>query len=155
MISLIAFAIFVCSACTVLAGDREFGHPLFRTFNAHDYGQVGQVSSVTQDPQGRMLFGGKNAVVAFENYRWETIPAPGVGYIRSLAVDSHGVIWFSSSTQIGYLSKIEGEYRATTVRNGSFGLDCRVIVERDQLYFSTEKGLLIWNNGIHLSSLGR
>jgi ligand-binding sensor domain-containing protein len=147
MIKFLSFIVFIFEVGAALAVDREFGHPLFRTFNAHDYSEVGQVCSVTEDPQGRMLFGGKNAVVAFENNRWETIPAPGVGYIRSLAVDSHGVIWFSSSTQIGYLSKIDGEYRATSVHNGSIGSDCWVIVERDQVYFSTEKGLLIWNNG--------
>jgi signal transduction histidine kinase/CheY-like chemotaxis protein len=139
--------VLICCAGVALGMDCELGHPLFRTFNAHDYGEVGQIFSVTEDPQGRMLFGGKNAVVAFDNNRWETIPAPGVGYIRSLAVDSHGVVWFSSSTQIGYLSRIDGEYRAATVHNGSFGSDCRVIVDNDQVYSSTEKGLLIWNNG--------
>jgi signal transduction histidine kinase/CheY-like chemotaxis protein len=147
MIKLIAFAFFLFSFSTTLAANREFGHPLFRTFNAHDYGEVGQIFSVAEDRQGRMLFGGKNAVVAFDNNQWETIPAPGVGYIRSLAVDHHGVVWFSSSTQLGYLSKIDGEYRAATVYNGSFGSDCRVIVDGDQVYFSTETGLLIWRNG--------
>ena len=147
MIKLIAFAFFLFSLCTASAASREFGHLLFRTFNAHDYGEVGQIFSVTEDPQGRMLFGGKNAVVAFDNNRWETIPAPGVGYIRSLAVDSHGVVWFGSSTQLGYLSKIDGEYRAATVYNGSFGSDCRVILDGDQVYFSTETGLLVWKNG--------
>lgn len=121
MIKLIAFAFFLFSFCTALAASQEFGHPLFRTFNAHDYGEVGQIFSVIEDPQGRMLFGGKNAVVAFDNNQWETIPAPGVGYIRSLAVDSHGVVWFSSSTQLGYLSKIDGEYRTVTVYKGGHG----------------------------------
>jgi ligand-binding sensor domain-containing protein len=147
MIKFLGFIVFIFEVGVALAVNREFGHPLFRTFNAHDYGEVGQIFSVAEDAQGRMLFGGESAVVAFDNNRWETIPAPGVGYIRSLAVDSHGLVWFSSSTQIGYLSKIDGEYRAATVHNESFGSDCRVIVERDQVYFSTEKGLLIWNNG--------
>jgi signal transduction histidine kinase/ActR/RegA family two-component response regulator len=147
MIKFLGFIVFIFEVGVALAVNREFGHPLFRTFNAHDYGEVGQIFSVAEDAQGRMLFGGESAVVAFDNNRWETIPVPGVGYIRSLAVDSHGVVWFSSSTQIGYLSKIDGEYRAVTVHNGSFGSDCRVIVDSDQVYFSTEKGLLIWKNG--------
>ena len=97
MIKFLSFIVFIFEVGAALAVDRELGHPLFRTFNAHDYGEVGQVSSVTEDPQGRMLFGARNAVVAFETYRWETIPAPGVGYIRSLAVDSHGVIWSAAA----------------------------------------------------------
>jgi signal transduction histidine kinase/CheY-like chemotaxis protein len=147
MLRLLAFVFFISTPCVASAANREFGHPLFRTFNAHDYGQAGQIFSVTEDLQGRMLFGGKNAVVAFDDNQWETIPAPGVGYIRSLAVDSHGVVWFSSSAQLGYLSKIDGEYRAATVYNGSFGSDCRVIVDGDQVYFGAKAGLLIWNGG--------
>jgi len=57
------------------------------------------------------------AVVSFDNNLWETIPVPGVGSIRSLAVDSRGVVWFISSTHIGYLSRVAGEYlrlRSTT-----------------------------------------
>ncbi len=150
MIKLLEFVFFICSVCTALAADPEFGHPFFRTFTAHDYGEVNQIFSVAEDPQGRMLFGGKNAVVVFDNNRWETIPAPGTGYIRSLDVDSRGLVWFSSSTLIGYLSRVDGEYRAVKVYNGSFGSDCRVVVDGGQVYFSTETGLLIWNNG-HIS----
>jgi signal transduction histidine kinase/CheY-like chemotaxis protein len=150
MIKLIGFVFFICGACTVVAGDREFGHPLFRTFTAHNYGEVGQIFAVTEDAQGRMLFGCLNAVVAFDNNHWETIPAPGTGFIRSLAVDSRGVVWFSTSNQIGYLSRVDSEYRAVKVYNGSFGSDSRVVVDGGQVYFSTETGLLIWNRG-HIS----
>ena len=96
--------LFICSVCTALALDREFGHPPFRTFTAHDYGEVGQIFAVIEDPEGRMLFGCQDAILAFDNNRWETIPAPGTGFIRWLAVDDRGVVWFRSNTQIGYLS---------------------------------------------------
>jgi signal transduction histidine kinase/CheY-like chemotaxis protein/ligand-binding sensor domain-containing protein len=152
MIKLLPFALFICSSCTALAIDREFGHPLFRTFTAHDYGEVGQILAVTQDVQGRMLFGCRNAVVAFDNNHWETIPVPGVGSIRSLAVDSRGAVWFISSTQIGYLSRVAGEYRAVKVFSGSFGSVCQIVIDAGRVYFSTRTGLLIWSNG-HISEL--
>jgi len=57
------------------------------------------------------------------------------------------VVWFSSSTQKGYLSRVDGEYRAVKVYNGSFGIGSRMVVDGSQVYFSTETGLLIWNNG--------
>jgi signal transduction histidine kinase/CheY-like chemotaxis protein len=149
-IKLIGFAFFICSACTALAIDREFGHPLFRTFTAHDYGEAGPILAVTEDPQGRMLFGGRNAILAFDNNHWETIPAPGMGFIRSLAVDNNGVIWFGGSNHIGYLSRVNGEYRAVKVYSGSFGSASQIVVNSGQVYFSTETGLLIWNNA-HIS----
>jgi hypothetical protein len=147
MIHLIALAIFVCAACTALAGGREFGHPLFRTFTARDYGEIGQILAVTEDAQGRMLFGCRNAVVAFDNNQWETIPVPGVGYIRSLRIDSRGMVWFRSNEQIGYLTRVGDQYRAVKAYSGSFGPNSRIAVAGDQVYFSTETGLVIWNNG--------
>jgi hypothetical protein len=108
MTTLFAFAFFICSVCTALATNREFGHPLFRTFTAHDYGEVGQIFAVTEDAQGRMLFGCQDAILTFDNNRWETIPGPGTGFVRWLAVDSRGVVWFRSSNQIGYLARVGG-----------------------------------------------
>jgi hypothetical protein len=90
MIKLIGFAFFVCSACPALAIDREFGHPLFRTFTARDYGEIGQIFAVTEDARGCMLFGCGNAIVAFDNNHWETIPAPGTGFI-----DGEPVAWIA------------------------------------------------------------
>ena len=62
-----AVRFFICTSCTVLAIDREFWHPLFRNFTAHEYGEVGQILAVTEDVQGRMLVGCRNAVVAFDS----------------------------------------------------------------------------------------
>jgi signal transduction histidine kinase/CheY-like chemotaxis protein len=150
MIKFFGFLVFIYSAGVVLAIDREFGHPLFRTFTAHDYGEVGQIFAVTEHPEGPMLFGCQDAILAFDNNRWETIPAPGIGYIRSLAADNRGVVWFSSSTQIGYLSRVDGEYHLVKVYNGSLGQDSRILVADGRLYFVSEAGLLLWNDG-HVS----
>jgi hypothetical protein len=150
MTRLFGFLLLICIAGVALGTDREFGHPLFRTFNAHDYGEVGQVFSVTEDPQGPMLFGCEDAIMVFDNNRWETIPAPGTGYIRSFAADSRGVVWFTSTTQIGYLSKVDGKYRVVKVYDGSLGIGSHVIVDGDRLYFASQAGLLEWNDG-HIS----
>jgi hypothetical protein len=92
MIKCFGFLLFICNAGIVLAADREFGHPIFRTFTAHDYGEVGQIFAIAEDPQGRMLFGCEDAILVFDNNRWETIPTPETGFIRSFAADNHGVV---------------------------------------------------------------
>ena len=151
MINLFAFIIFICSACIVLASEREFGHPLFRTFTAHDYGEgVGQIFAITEDPQGRVLFGCEDAILVFDNNRWETIATPGTVFIRFFATDRDGVVWFSNSTQIGYLSRVDEGYRRVKVYEGSLGVNSRVIVDGDRLYFTSDSGLLTWDNG-HMS----
>jgi signal transduction histidine kinase len=150
MTGFFGFLFLICSAGIVLGTDREFGHPIFRTFTAHDYGEVGQIFTITEDPQGPMLFGCEDAIMVFDNNRWETIPTPGTGFIRSFAADSHGVVWFTSSTQIGYLAKVDGKYRVVKVYDGSLGIDSRVIVDGGRLYFASEARLLDWDDG-HIS----
>jgi signal transduction histidine kinase/CheY-like chemotaxis protein len=150
MIKFFGFLLFFCNIGIILAADREFGHPIFRTFTAHDYDEVGQIFAITEDPQGRMLFGCEDAILVFDNNRWETVPTPGTGFIRSFAADNKGVVWFSSSTEIGYLSRIGGKYAAVKVYDGPLGVNSRIIVNGDRLYFTSDAGLLGWNNG-HLS----
>jgi signal transduction histidine kinase/CheY-like chemotaxis protein len=93
MINLLAFIIFICSACIVLASEGEFGHPLFPTFTDLDYGEgLGQIFAITEDPQGRIPFGCEDAILVFDNNRWEPVATPGTVYIRSFAADRDGVI---------------------------------------------------------------
>src|SRR5258707_786599 len=97
-----------------------------------------------------MLFGCEDVILVFDNNRWETIATPGTGFIRSFAADRDGVVWFSSSTQIGYLSRVDGGYRLVKVYEGSLGVNSRVIVDGDRLYFTGDSGFLTWENG-HMS----
>jgi signal transduction histidine kinase/CheY-like chemotaxis protein len=147
MMKFFAFFTFICSVGVALGSDREFGHPFFRIFTAHDYGEVGQIFAITEDLQGRMLFGATNALLAFDNNRWQKIPALGTGSIRSLAVDSRGFVWFSSPTQVGYLLRADGEYQVVKVAVGWFGADSRILVNGSQIYIIGEGGLFFWNNG--------
>src|SRR5260221_6127801 len=94
-----------------------------------------------------MLFGCQDTIVAFDNNRWEAIPAPGTGYIRWLKVDGRGVVWFGSSTQIGYLSRVDGKYRLVKVYSGSFGPHSQAVVAGVWGYFSLETGLIILDSG--------
>ena len=141
------FLFFICSAGLVFGNIGELGHPIFRTFNSHDYGEVGQIFAITEDGEGRMLFGCEDLILVFDNNRWETIATPGTGFIRSFAVDGHGVVWFSGSTEIGYLSRINSEWQVVKVYEGSLGVNSRIILDGGRLYFTSDTGLLTWDNG--------
>jgi signal transduction histidine kinase/CheY-like chemotaxis protein/streptogramin lyase len=129
---------------------QEFGHPLFHSFAQVNYGPIGQVFVAAEDAQGPMLFGCRNAILTFDNYRWETIATPETGSISGLAIDDAGTVWFSTSSQIGYLTWIGGQRLAVKVYSDSLGANSKVICFRHKVYFATDKGLLIWSNG-HLS----
>jgi signal transduction histidine kinase/CheY-like chemotaxis protein len=150
MIKFFGVLVLICCAGTARATDPEFGHPLFRTFTAHDYGDAYEIYAATEDEEGRMLFGCQDAILAFDNNHWEKIAAPETGWIKWLAVDNQGLVWFGSSSQIGYLNRIDGKYLLVKVYSGSFGEESRGIVTGGHLVLTTERGLLIYENG-HIS----
>jgi signal transduction histidine kinase/CheY-like chemotaxis protein len=152
MIKFVGFLLFFCNAGIGLGSDREFGHPIFRTFSAHDYGESGEAYTVAGDNQGRMLFGRHNEIATFDNYRWQTIAAPETGVIRSLAVDARGTVWFSSSTEIGYLSEVGGVFGVVKMADGAFGAFPKIVTKGDDVYVGTQDNLLLWKNR-HLSRL--
>jgi hypothetical protein len=65
MIKLLGLVVFVCCAGVVLGADREFGHPPFRTFTAHDYGEVGQIFAIGAGRVWRLVQG-TNQLEPFE-----------------------------------------------------------------------------------------
>ncbi|MBV9875455.1 MAG: response regulator [Verrucomicrobia bacterium] len=144
-----AFALlgFLFSGGLHLATAQEFGHPLFHSFGLGNYGPIGQLFAVTEDARGRMLFGCRNAILTFDNYRWETIATPETGSISGLAIDDAGTVWFSTSTQIGYLSWVGNQRRTVKVYSGALGANSKVICFDHKIYFATENGLLIWHSG--------
>jgi signal transduction histidine kinase len=54
MIKFFVFVAFIYSTRIVLGSNREFGHPLFRTFTACDHGGIGPALTVTQDSQSSL-----------------------------------------------------------------------------------------------------
>ena len=146
MSKFVGLVTFLCGISLVRASDNELGHPLFKTFSVRDYGQLGPTLAVTQDRQGRMLFGYRDAFAIFDNNRWETIAAPGIGAIRSLAADRLGRVWFSSERTLGYISKVGGVYHVAKIEWGNFGRFPKIIMQNDDLYVATQDRLLLWNH---------
>jgi len=132
MIKFFAYFAIIWSASVALESDREFGHPLFRTFTAHDYGEVGQIFTVTE------IFR-VGCSLALPMLSWHlTIPLAKDSGARNriyqiLTVDSRGVVWFSSRTRIGYLSRVDGAYQVVKVFEGWFGENCRMLVNGGQI----------------------
>jgi hypothetical protein len=138
--SSLVFSSLVCVTQVALGGNQELGHPLFRTFTAGDFGSVVQIQTVAQDSQGRMLFVCDNAIAMFDNSRWETIPTPGAGFVRSLAIDGSGAVWFSSiattRARNRIVARVPERYEALTKKESSICLLTRGLVRmprRDEL----------------------
>lgn len=61
-------------------------------------------TSAIQDHRGVMYFGNANGVIEYDGEEWRFIKVKNGAAVRSLAIDSNGVIFVGSYNEFGYLS---------------------------------------------------
>ena len=132
----------------------EFGRPIFQYFTMRDYGAADQNWVAIQDRQGRMLFGNRDCVLEYDGYVWKKIPIAGGVFIRALTMDQSGAIWVGGVNCLGQLVLKGNSYefksleRLVPVSSKPFG-DCwGAFANGDEVYFSTNKALLLLRNGV-------
>src|SRR5580700_6550024 len=107
---LILFAIlpFVLSS-QGLAGpnEREAGLPYLRDYTPREYRAQSQNWSVTQDPRGVIYIGNNDGVLVYDGVRWHTVRVANDSAVRSLDVDSNGVVYVGAHGEFGYLAPDE------------------------------------------------
>src|ERR1700726_4907006 len=97
------FLLIIMAYTRVKAANFEFGRPMFRYFTMRDYGASDQSWVAIQDRQGRMLFGNRDCVLAYDGYLWQKIAIPGGVFIRALVMDQAGTIWVGGVDCLGQL----------------------------------------------------
>ena len=134
--------------------DFEVGRPIFHYFTMRDYGASDQSWVAIQDREGRMLFGNRDCVLAYDGYVWQKIEIPGGVFIRALVMDERGTIWVGGVDRLGQLVLNGNAYEFKSMAQlvpesvKSFG-DCwGAIAHRNRIYFSTNKALLMVRNSV-------
>jgi signal transduction histidine kinase/DNA-binding response OmpR family regulator len=148
LLSLVAFPL------SANAGGRfEFGKPLFHNFTDVDFQTESQILCGIQDRNGLMLFGNTECVLSYDGQNWETILVPGGSFIFGLGIDSNDKIWVGGVDQVGQLVPHGGSYRFKSLLDQvpasakPFGRIRDVIPRGTKVYFSCEKGILVFDNG--------
>jgi signal transduction histidine kinase/ligand-binding sensor domain-containing protein len=152
---LILFAIlpFVLSS-QGLAGpnEREAGLPYLRDYTPREYRAQSQNWSVTQDPRGVIYIGNNDGVLVYDGVRWHTVRVANDSAVRSLDVDSNGVVYVGAHGEFGYLAPDEsGSTRYVSLLDRVPAPDrrftdvWRTIATPDGVYFSSYDRLFRWN----------
>ena len=90
------------------AQDELKGKPTIYNFTPEDYQGENQNWAVTQGEKGVMYFGNSVGVVAYDGYKWETIPVKDKKLIRSLAYDKKNKrLYVGATGELGYISANE------------------------------------------------
>ena len=83
----------------------ENGIPFLKNFSSRDYQAQGQNWAIIQDRNGFMYFGNTDGcVLQYDGVSWRKIPVSNGSIVRSLVIDSTGVIYVGAQNEVGYLS---------------------------------------------------
>ncbi len=81
----------------------EQGLPFIRYYAPKEYQGDMQNWAIVQDKRGVLYFGNSFGILEFDGIEWRNIPVSNGSLVRSLAVDSAGVIYVGASNEIGCL----------------------------------------------------
>ena len=102
---IIAFqVILIFFSITSFSQFNKTGIPFFRNFSPKEYKAHNSNWAVVQDKRGLVYFGNNNnGVLEYDGKNWRQIPVPKNSIVRSLAVDSNGIIYVGAVGEFGYI----------------------------------------------------
>ncbi|MBL7935667.1 MAG: hypothetical protein JNM51_07650, partial [Bacteroidia bacterium] len=80
------------------------GTPFIKNYSPSEYKASSGNWAITQDKRGIMYFGNATGVLEYDGDIWTLIPVTNNSVVRSLAVDSSGIIYVGAVGEFGYLA---------------------------------------------------
>lgn len=103
IIIIVLVALYLSSAAQI----NKYGIPLISNYTADEYMSEPQNWAVVTDNRGVVYIGNNNGILEYDGVSWRTINIPNNSIIRSLAVDSNGLVFVGAYDEFGYLSPDE------------------------------------------------
>lgn len=98
----------ICLLVFVLCNDLKAqftGHPI-RNYTPSEYNGFTQNWTCVQDKRGVMYFGSSSNILEYDGKNWTKIPVSKAVAVRSMAIDTAGVIYVGSVGDFGFLSPL-------------------------------------------------
>ncbi len=138
----------------VLAKPGEIGLPFITNYSPAEYGANTQNWAAVQDLQGIMYFGNNRGVLQYDGTNWNLIPNANQSIIRSLAINSQGVVFVGGVGDFGYLtadSLGQMQYQSLTLllneEEQDFSDVWSTTVRDDEVFFQSFNRLFRYRNG--------
>ena len=131
------------------------GLPFIQNYNKEDYKtSENQHWAVIQNKEGLIFFGNNEGLLIFDGVNWELLELPNKSVVRSLAIDSKGVIYVGGKNEFGMLSgNAELGYKYISLADSLAKEDkimediWRIYVnERDEIIFQSVANVIIWDH---------
>lgn len=101
------FALWVLSVVfykiALMAQVNPYGQPFIRNYSLKDFRAKSQNWAIARDTRGVMYFANNDGVLEYDGQNWELIGINKGAIVRSLAIDSAGVIYVGAENEFGYI----------------------------------------------------
>ncbi|NJK93571.1 MAG: hypothetical protein HC905_00360 [Bacteroidales bacterium] len=148
-IRLLLILILVCLQVTVFA--QQTGMPFITNYPPEVYKSTSQNWAIVQDKRGVMFFGNSNGILEFDGIEWRFIPMTTT--VRSLTIDSSGLIFVGSKGDFGYLHPDSlGRYKYLSLKekipieHRDFNDVWNIFVSGSSVFFQTFEKIFIYQN---------
>jgi len=98
----IFYLIFII-ALSLHAECQEKGMPFFHNYSSKAYKSATQNWCIAQGPRGLIYVGNDEGILQYDGTFWRKIQITNLSTIRSLAVDSNGVVYVGAHNEFGFL----------------------------------------------------
>lgn len=103
--SLFLFLFLLFGSTFLNAQVNKNGIPFITNYSSKIYNGAEQNWAVVQDKRGVMYFGNNdNGLLEYDGVTWRKIPVKNSSIVRSLTIDSNGVVYVGTVNDFGYLS---------------------------------------------------
>lgn len=83
------------------------GTPFIRNYSPTEYGHSTDNWAIAQDKKGIMYFGNAEGVLEYDGLNWRLITVANGSIVRSIAIDTSGIIYVGAVGEFGYLEANE------------------------------------------------
>ena len=105
-IIVIVFIFLLASPVFVVSQTQE-GTPFIRNYSPKEYSASSGNWAIAQDQRGIMYFGNAEGVLEYDGNNWRLIPVSNNSLVRSIAIDSNGIVYVGAVGEFGFLSPNE------------------------------------------------
>ncbi len=132
---------------------HKTGQPFLQYYSPKTYKSHLSNWCIVQDTRGVMYFGNEKDILEFDGVSWRKIEVPYNSAVRSMAMDSDGIIYVCASSDFGYLAPDSSgrlEYKSLLgyldKKYRDYGEMWDVITSSKAVYFKTKDKIFRWQD---------
>ena len=148
------FCFLLLSPVFVISQTQE-GTPFIRNYSPREYSASSGNWVIAQDHRGIMYFGNAEGILEYDGNKWRMIPVANNSLVRSMSIDSSGIVYVGAVGEFGFLSPNEKGLMTYHSLVNKLPLDeqdfadvWKTYATPDGIYFQTFTKLIRIKNGI-------